>query len=160
MLLKIVCCRVLVHNLQDTFWHMVSPDAQHARFRYVILYLMLTHLSLLSLSVFSEESWGPWQQWSLCSVSCGEGVRERVRECLLPSGVGGLRCTGMVKEQSICSLEDCVGQSPPFSCFSLFVLQFSLQFYFEPNRIPCVHRVAYTFSITPSCTCRDCTLWW
>lgn len=74
---------------------------------------------------FSEESWGPWQQWSLCSVSCGEGVRERMRECLLPSGVGGLRCTGMVKEQSICSLEDCVGQCPPFSCFSRFVLQYS-----------------------------------
>lgn len=44
-------------------------------------------------------------------MSCGEGVRERVRECLLPSGVGGLQCTGMVKEQSLCSLEDCIGQS-------------------------------------------------
>lgn len=43
-------------------------------------------------------------------MSCGEGVRERVRECLLPSGVRGLQCTGMVKEQSLCSLEDCVGE--------------------------------------------------
>ncbi|XP_072302067.1 thrombospondin type-1 domain-containing protein 1 [Eucyclogobius newberryi] len=61
------------------------------------------------------ESWGPWQPWSLCSVTCGEGVRERVRDCLLPSGGGGLKCTGMVKEQSLCSLEDCVvwpGSSP------------------------------------------------
>ncbi|XP_071317342.1 thrombospondin type-1 domain-containing protein 1 [Trachinotus anak] len=56
----------------------------------------------------SAESWGPWQPWSVCSVSCGEGVRERVRECLLPSSVGGMQCTGMVKEQSLCSLEDCV----------------------------------------------------
>lgn len=55
----------------------------------------------------SAESWGPWQRWSVCSVSCGEGVRERVRSCLLPSGVGGVKCTGMVKEQSLCSLEDC-----------------------------------------------------
>ncbi|XP_074529229.1 thrombospondin type-1 domain-containing protein 1 isoform X2 [Halichoeres trimaculatus] len=55
----------------------------------------------------SADSWGPWQPWSLCSVSCGEGVRERVRECLLPTGVGGMQCTGMVKEQSLCSLEDC-----------------------------------------------------
>ncbi|KAI3373691.1 hypothetical protein L3Q82_022278, partial [Scortum barcoo] len=55
----------------------------------------------------SAESWGPWQPWSVCSVSCGEGVRERVRACLLPSGVGGVKCTGMVKEQSLCSLEDC-----------------------------------------------------
>ncbi|KAM3601097.1 uncharacterized protein V6R79_007616 [Siganus canaliculatus] len=63
----------------------------------------------------SAESWGPWQPWSVCSVSCGEGVRERVRECLLPSGVGGLQCTGMVKEQSVCSLEDCVALPAPSS---------------------------------------------
>ncbi|XP_040908188.1 thrombospondin type-1 domain-containing protein 1 [Toxotes jaculatrix] len=56
----------------------------------------------------TAESWGPWQPWSACSVSCGEGVRERARECLLPSSVGGMQCTGMVKEQSLCSLEDCV----------------------------------------------------
>ncbi|GAA6232057.1 thrombospondin type-1 domain-containing protein 1 [Lates japonicus] len=61
----------------------------------------------------SAESWGPWQPWSVCSVSCGEGVRERVRGCLLPSGVGGLQCTGMVKEQSVCSLEDCAVLPPP-----------------------------------------------
>ncbi|XP_041658035.1 thrombospondin type-1 domain-containing protein 1 isoform X1 [Cheilinus undulatus] len=59
------------------------------------------------------ESWGPWQPWSLCSASCGEGVRERVRECLLPSGVGGMQCTGMVKEQSLCSLEDCAALPAP-----------------------------------------------
>lgn len=58
-------------------------------------------------------------------MSCGEGVRERVRQCLLPSGVGGVKCTGMVKEQSICSLEDCAGQfsyhvSPPLSLFKNF----------------------------------------
>lgn len=41
-------------------------------------------------------------------MSCGEGVRERVRECLLP-GLGGIQCTGIVKEQSLCSLEDCGG---------------------------------------------------
>uniref|UniRef100_A0A8C4H4X2 Thrombospondin, type I, domain containing 1 n=1 Tax=Dicentrarchus labrax TaxID=13489 RepID=A0A8C4H4X2_DICLA len=76
----------------------------------------------------SAESWGPWQPWSVCSVSCGEGVRERVRECMLPSGVGGKQCTGMVKEQSLCSLEDCVSKSPPFfSLFSvpLFLLNFT-----------------------------------
>ncbi|KAM9333471.1 thrombospondin type-1 domain-containing protein 1 [Pholidichthys leucotaenia] len=61
----------------------------------------------------SAESWGPWQPWSVCSVSCGEGVRERVRECLLPSGVQGLQCTGMVKEQSLCSLEDCAVLAVP-----------------------------------------------
>lgn len=50
-------------------------------------------------------------------MTCGEGVRERVRECLLPSGVGGKQCNGMLKEQSICSLEDCVGQLSIFLFF-------------------------------------------
>ncbi|XP_051902784.1 thrombospondin type-1 domain-containing protein 1 [Hippocampus zosterae] len=61
----------------------------------------------------SEDSWGPWKQWSVCSVSCGEGVRERVRECLLPSSVQGKQCNGMVKEQSFCSLEDCAAFPAP-----------------------------------------------
>ncbi|XP_019941132.1 thrombospondin type-1 domain-containing protein 1 [Paralichthys olivaceus] len=61
----------------------------------------------------TAESWGPWQPWSVCSASCGEGVRERVRECLLPSRVGTMQCTGMVKEQSLCSLEDCVALPAP-----------------------------------------------
>ncbi|XP_055792808.1 thrombospondin type-1 domain-containing protein 1 [Salvelinus fontinalis] len=61
----------------------------------------------------NAESWGVWQAWSVCSVSCGEGVRERVRECLLPSGGGSMQCTGMVKEQSLCSLEDCTVHPAP-----------------------------------------------
>uniref|UniRef100_A0A3P9M4E2 Thrombospondin, type I, domain containing 1 n=1 Tax=Oryzias latipes TaxID=8090 RepID=A0A3P9M4E2_ORYLA len=61
----------------------------------------------------SLKQWGPWQPWSVCSASCGEAVRERVRECLLPSGVRGLQCSGMIKEQSLCSLEDCVVSPSP-----------------------------------------------
>ncbi|XP_053502210.1 thrombospondin type-1 domain-containing protein 1 isoform X1 [Ictalurus furcatus] len=60
------------------------------------------------------DMWVPWQTWSGCSVTCGEGVRERVRECLLPPG-GGMQCTGMVREQSLCSLEDCTDVLPPVS---------------------------------------------
>ncbi|KAM9456586.1 thrombospondin type-1 domain-containing protein 1 isoform 2-T3 [Clarias gariepinus] len=62
----------------------------------------------------NAEMWGPWQTWSGCSVTCGDGVRERVRECLLPPG-GGMQCTGMVKEQSLCSLEVCTDVLPPVS---------------------------------------------
>lgn len=54
-------------------------------------------------------------------MSCGEGVRERVRECLLLSGLGGMQCTGIVKEQSICSLEDCAGK-----ILHLFLFSFSI----------------------------------
>ncbi|XP_060765299.1 thrombospondin type-1 domain-containing protein 1 isoform X2 [Neoarius graeffei] len=62
----------------------------------------------------NADMWGPWQTWSGCSVTCGEGVRERMRECLLPPG-GGIQCTGMVREQSLCSLEDCTDILPPVS---------------------------------------------
>ncbi|XP_077447810.1 thrombospondin type-1 domain-containing protein 1 isoform X1 [Stigmatopora argus] len=61
----------------------------------------------------SEESWGPWKQWSVCSASCGEGIRERARDCLLPSGGEGKQCTGMKKKQSLCSLEDCSALPAP-----------------------------------------------
>ncbi|KAL0994942.1 hypothetical protein UPYG_G00129690 [Umbra pygmaea] len=63
----------------------------------------------------TAESWGPWQAWSVCSASCGEGVRERVRQCLLPSSGGSVQCTGMVKEQSLCSLEACTVLLPPYT---------------------------------------------
>ncbi|KAI1903646.1 hypothetical protein AGOR_G00029340 [Albula goreensis] len=62
----------------------------------------------------NAETWGLWQSWSSCSVTCGEGVRERSRECLVPS-TGGLQCNGMVKEQSHCSLEDCTVPAPSLS---------------------------------------------
>ncbi|NXC47002.1 THSD1 protein, partial [Penelope pileata] len=58
------------------------------------------------------ETWSPWQPWSPCSVTCGDGVRERFRECLtsLPMKPG---CTGSPKETSLCSLEDCLTVKSP-----------------------------------------------
>lgn len=100
--------------------------------------------------VFLADSWGPWQQWSLCSVRCGEGVRERVRGCLLPSGVGGMKCTGMVKEQSICSLEDCAGQyslQPRSICQEFYYDTYDL-FVFFPS-------VAAIISVFTHHTCRN-----
>lgn len=60
----------------------------------------------------TAESWGSWLQWSVCSATCGEGVRERARECVLPPGAGVVQCSGMVKEQSRCSLEACAAPPP------------------------------------------------
>uniref|UniRef100_H3C4G5 Thrombospondin, type I, domain containing 1 n=1 Tax=Tetraodon nigroviridis TaxID=99883 RepID=H3C4G5_TETNG len=83
------------------------PGRNEYCFRFVFNFSRSSSPAHTCLAVHrSTELWGPWQPWSLCSVSCGEGVRERVRECLLP-GLGGMQCTGIVKEQSLCSLEDC-----------------------------------------------------
>ncbi|KAM6291831.1 thrombospondin type-1 domain-containing protein 1 isoform 1-T2 [Porphyrio hochstetteri] len=57
------------------------------------------------------ETWSPWQPWSPCSVTCGDGVRERFRECLtsLPAKPG---CAGSPRETSLCSLEECLSVKP------------------------------------------------
>uniref|UniRef100_A0A8D0L2K1 Thrombospondin type 1 domain containing 1 n=1 Tax=Sphenodon punctatus TaxID=8508 RepID=A0A8D0L2K1_SPHPU len=51
-------------------------------------------------------SWSPWQAWTPCSVTCGDGVRERFRNCLplLPVNPA---CLGTSTELSLCSLEEC-----------------------------------------------------
>ncbi|XP_077014280.1 thrombospondin type-1 domain-containing protein 1 [Tamandua tetradactyla] len=57
------------------------------------------------------ETWGPWQPWSQCSTTCGNGIRERRRVCLtsFPSRPG---CPGMSLENSLCSLEECTAFQP------------------------------------------------
>ncbi|XP_010218005.1 PREDICTED: thrombospondin type-1 domain-containing protein 1 [Tinamus guttatus] len=58
------------------------------------------------------ETWSAWQPWSPCSATCGDGVRERFRECLTsrPARPG---CAGAPRETSTCSLEQCWAIKPP-----------------------------------------------
>ncbi|KAM6140854.1 LOW QUALITY PROTEIN: thrombospondin type-1 domain-containing protein 1 [Pterocles gutturalis] len=58
------------------------------------------------------ETWSPWQPWSPCSVTCGDGVRERFRECLT-SSLAKPGCAGSPRETSLCSLEECLSIKPP-----------------------------------------------
>ncbi|RVE63896.1 hypothetical protein OJAV_G00140900 [Oryzias javanicus] len=91
------------------------PGKNKYCFRFVFNFSRTPSPAEICLVVYrsTAEQWGPWQPWSMCSASCGEAVRERVRECLLPSGVKGLQCSGMIKEQSLCSLEDCAVSPSP-----------------------------------------------
>ncbi|XP_026524380.1 thrombospondin type-1 domain-containing protein 1 [Notechis scutatus] len=53
-------------------------------------------------------SWSTWQAWSSCSATCGGGIRERFRECLMPFPVHMMQgCPGRQQETSPCSLEEC-----------------------------------------------------
>ncbi|XP_075706163.1 thrombospondin type-1 domain-containing protein 1 [Rhinoderma darwinii] len=57
------------------------------------------------------ETWSLWQPWSSCSVTCGDGHRERYRSCL-SSSPANAQCNGNTKETSLCSLEDCLIVKP------------------------------------------------
>ncbi|XP_051882303.1 thrombospondin type-1 domain-containing protein 1 [Pristis pectinata] len=50
-----------------------------------------------------------WMSWSPCSVTCGDGVRERYRQCV-SSFSGTIGCSGEEREVSLCSLVDCTEQ--------------------------------------------------
>uniref|UniRef100_UPI00398EB887 thrombospondin type-1 domain-containing protein 1 n=1 Tax=Pristiophorus japonicus TaxID=55135 RepID=UPI00398EB887 len=50
-----------------------------------------------------------WLSWSPCSVTCGDGVRERYRQCVA-SDSGAIGCSGQEKDVSQCSLVDCTEQ--------------------------------------------------
>ncbi len=42
--------------------------------------------------------WGPWSEYSSCSVTCGEGLQVRYRQCL-----GGSQCQGDFEQIQYCS---------------------------------------------------------
>lgn len=51
----------------------------------------------------ADGQWGPWSMFSICSVKCGIGVQERIRECNNPPPIGaGLPCPGQANEVIDC----------------------------------------------------------
>ncbi|XP_012942941.1 hemicentin-1 [Aplysia californica] len=53
-----------------------------------------------------DGKFGPWSEWSACSVTCGQGTRERLRECVEPEH-GGRSCRGDHTELMDCELASC-----------------------------------------------------
>ncbi|XP_042230990.1 hemicentin-1-like isoform X2 [Homarus americanus] len=55
-----------------------------------------------------DGNWGSWEPWSVCSVSCGGGVRRRQRECNdPPPSNGGRFCPGSDTLEDYCNLDMC-----------------------------------------------------
>ncbi|XP_068231428.1 hemicentin-1-like [Palaemon carinicauda] len=55
-----------------------------------------------------DGNWGSWESWSVCSSSCGGGVRRRQRQCNdPPPSNGGHFCPGSDTLEDYCNLEMC-----------------------------------------------------
>ncbi|ELU07399.1 hypothetical protein CAPTEDRAFT_49208, partial [Capitella teleta] len=50
--------------------------------------------------------WLGWSGWSVCSVSCDDGVQSRRRECYGPFQKGK-PCLGSKDEHSMCNIAEC-----------------------------------------------------
>ena len=57
----------------------------------------------LMLAVNADYGWTEWNEWSECSATCGEGVSERTRECLIAGGF----CNGDASQTRVCNLGPC-----------------------------------------------------
>ncbi|CAK8676046.1 unnamed protein product [Clavelina lepadiformis] len=63
-------------------------------------------------NLFECSSWGDWSSWSVCSATCGVGVRSQVRKCVNGT-VGDKGCQG-----SPAQLETCESENGPCKSWS------------------------------------------
>ncbi|KAJ8300018.1 hypothetical protein KUTeg_021537 [Tegillarca granosa] len=57
-------------------------------------------------------NWGDWSSWGLCSVTCGDGLQERYRDCdNPPASYGGQDCIGSETETKPCTAQICAVNS-------------------------------------------------
>ena len=55
--------------------------------------------------------WSDWEDWSTCSLTCGNGTRYRTRRCDDPEPTnGGMECVGNNIQEEICNEEPCPGK--------------------------------------------------
>ncbi|XP_071950823.1 spondin-1-like [Antedon mediterranea] len=46
--------------------------------------------------------WGDWQEWTSCSVTCGNGTQTRIRIVMTPESCGGMTCNGLSEQHKTC----------------------------------------------------------
>lgn len=58
-----------------------------------------------------DGGWGKWSEWSPCSVTCGNGTKNRHRYCNnhAPDN-GGLDCPGIATDHTVCAMDECRGK--------------------------------------------------
>ena len=71
---------------------------------YRVVHLVIFIDTQISDSVTTSE-WQPWGVWSQCTASCGQGIRERFRECTALDG----QCLGDSTGAELCEISKCPG---------------------------------------------------
>ncbi|XP_069078883.1 A disintegrin and metalloproteinase with thrombospondin motifs 17 isoform X2 [Pleurodeles waltl] len=62
-----------------------------------------------------DGDWSAWSPWSMCSRTCGTGVRFRQRKCdHPPPGPGGKNCPGLSVEHAVCENSHCPKETSSF----------------------------------------------
>ncbi|CAH3195719.1 unnamed protein product [Porites evermanni] len=57
-----------------------------------------------------DGKWSPWETWSPCTKTCGNGTRNRVRLCNNPAPAnGGKTCEGKEESSEVCLVRHCSG---------------------------------------------------
>ena len=75
------------------------------------LLLLFCSKSALICFLIVDGNWNSWGEWGDCSVTCGDGVKTRIRTCTNPPPAdGGKECVGdSSSETSACSKTNCPG---------------------------------------------------
>ena len=74
-------------------------------------------------------NWTDWSKWSVCSETCGGGIRHKYRICSNPAPAnGGNECSGIGFDLRLCNEQPCPGRSKRVwfsnysSCTGLLIL--------------------------------------
>nr|XP_033816119.1 hemicentin-1 isoform X1 [Geotrypetes seraphini] len=79
-----------------------------SEFECVARNLMGSVLVKVPLTVQVHGGFSEWSEWRLCSVTCGQGVQKRIRQCTNPLPAnGGRHCQGSDAETRSCQNKPC-----------------------------------------------------
>ena len=77
--------------------------------RMIFLKFLTLILLFIAFHFLVDGNFSEWSNWTICSVSCGKGVKRRTRNCTNPSLLNGANCTGNYTEQKVCNEGQCPG---------------------------------------------------
>ena len=74
---------------------------------FIIIIEIRSPYSSLCLVYIGDCEWGPYGEFTDCSVSCGEGLKSRAREIVVEADQGGRKCIGEPVQELSCFLRPC-----------------------------------------------------